>query len=198
MRVSVEKASNENKMSDGGRERASVGVGMWKSSQKWSVQRSAVRSIAWLDCLRMAPPCDTVIRETRYDEGDTTSSCHRIRHQHAWLQKVTNNADSQKYDAQRIENESSHAGSLDVFTENQFDSALTLRQRLCARARTSCSLRRWNSIAAGAKSTTAISTNRRCILIVGGAFHGGFRRSNETELSHRWRRRAWQTWGTVS
>ena len=42
-------ASNENKMSDGGRERASLGVEVWKSSQKWSAQRSAVRSIAWLD-----------------------------------------------------------------------------------------------------------------------------------------------------
>jgi hypothetical protein len=41
-------ASNENKMSDDGRERALLGVGVWKSSQKWSVQRSAVRSIAWL------------------------------------------------------------------------------------------------------------------------------------------------------
>src|SRR5205823_3976614 len=30
--------SNENKMSDGGRERAPIGVGVWKSSQKWSVQ----------------------------------------------------------------------------------------------------------------------------------------------------------------
>src|SRR5439155_10539988 len=39
---------NETKMSDGGRERASVGLKVWKSSQKWSVQRSAVRSIAWL------------------------------------------------------------------------------------------------------------------------------------------------------
>jgi hypothetical protein len=36
-------------MSDGGRERPSRGVEVWKSSQKWSVQRSAVRSIAWLD-----------------------------------------------------------------------------------------------------------------------------------------------------
>jgi hypothetical protein len=36
-------------MSDGGRERASLGVKVWKSSQMWSVQRSAVRSIAWLD-----------------------------------------------------------------------------------------------------------------------------------------------------
>src|SRR5436305_11881267 len=42
---------NENKMSDGGRGRASLGVRVWKSSQKWSVQRSAVRSIAWLDVL---------------------------------------------------------------------------------------------------------------------------------------------------
>jgi hypothetical protein len=37
---------NENKMSDGGRGRASLGVKVWKSSQKWSVERSAVRSIA--------------------------------------------------------------------------------------------------------------------------------------------------------
>jgi hypothetical protein len=43
------KSSNENKMSDGGRERPPVGVVVWKSSQKWGVQRSAVRSIAWLD-----------------------------------------------------------------------------------------------------------------------------------------------------
>src|SRR5215831_161560 len=40
--------SNENKMSDGGRDRASLGIKVWKSSQKWTVQRSAVRSIAWL------------------------------------------------------------------------------------------------------------------------------------------------------
>ena len=40
--------SNEKKMSDGGRGRASLGMGVWKSSQKWRVQRSAVRSIAWL------------------------------------------------------------------------------------------------------------------------------------------------------
>src|SRR5436309_9429275 len=35
-------------MSDDGRGRASLGVEVWKSSQKWSAQRSAVRSIAWL------------------------------------------------------------------------------------------------------------------------------------------------------
>src|SRR6266545_2361996 len=39
---------NETKMSDGGRGHASLGVKVWKSSQKWSVRRSAVRSIAWL------------------------------------------------------------------------------------------------------------------------------------------------------
>jgi hypothetical protein len=36
-------------MSDGGQDRASLGMGAWKSSQTWCVQRSAVRSIAWLD-----------------------------------------------------------------------------------------------------------------------------------------------------
>jgi hypothetical protein len=53
-------SSNENKMSDGGRGRASLGVKVWKSSQKWSVQRSAVRSIAWLghygeNCIKCGP-----------------------------------------------------------------------------------------------------------------------------------------------
>jgi hypothetical protein len=43
--------SNENKMSDGGRERASLGLKVRKLSQKWNVQRSAVRSIAWLDVI---------------------------------------------------------------------------------------------------------------------------------------------------
>jgi hypothetical protein len=38
-------------MSDGGRLRALLGVGVRKSSQKWSVERSAVRSIAWLDLI---------------------------------------------------------------------------------------------------------------------------------------------------
>jgi hypothetical protein len=44
-------SSNENKMSDGGRGRTSREVNVWKSSQMWSVQRSAVRSIAWLDLI---------------------------------------------------------------------------------------------------------------------------------------------------
>ena len=39
-------------MSDGGRERASLGVEVWTSFQKWSVRLSAVRSIAWLDLRR--------------------------------------------------------------------------------------------------------------------------------------------------
>src|SRR5205085_7875624 len=41
--------SNENKMSDGGQGRASLGLEIWESSQKLNAQRSAVRSIAWLD-----------------------------------------------------------------------------------------------------------------------------------------------------
>src|SRR6266480_414753 len=36
-------------MSDGGRDRASVGMKVWKSSQERSVRRSAVRSMGWLD-----------------------------------------------------------------------------------------------------------------------------------------------------
>jgi hypothetical protein len=39
-------------MSDGERDCAVLGVEVWKSSQKWSAQRSDVRSIAWLDALR--------------------------------------------------------------------------------------------------------------------------------------------------
>ena len=39
-------------MSDGGRERASLGVKVWKSSQNVDAKRSAVRSIAWLDLIR--------------------------------------------------------------------------------------------------------------------------------------------------
>jgi len=49
-------------MSDGGRERASIGVGVWKSSQKWSAQRSAVRSIAWLDLFVFMPKCRNNVR----------------------------------------------------------------------------------------------------------------------------------------
>jgi len=46
-------------MSDGGRNRASLGVGVWKASQKWSVQRSAVRSIAWLGVADSQTKCNT-------------------------------------------------------------------------------------------------------------------------------------------
>ena len=44
---------NDNKMSDGGRDRALLGVEVGKSSQKWNVQRSAVRSIVWLGLFRV-------------------------------------------------------------------------------------------------------------------------------------------------
>src|SRR5450755_3178989 len=57
-------------MSDGGRERALLGVEVWKSSQKSSVQRSAVRSIAWLDAGRSRR---TALTDERYQ---------RRNHQH--------------------------------------------------------------------------------------------------------------------
>src|ERR1051325_328631 len=63
---------NENKMSDGGRERASLGVGWWKSSQKWSAQRSAVRSIAWLGSFDL----EQVDRHVR-SKRKRRLSCHR-------------------------------------------------------------------------------------------------------------------------
>ena len=44
-RMFMELPSNENKMSGGERGRAPLEVFLLKSSQKWSVQRSAVRSI---------------------------------------------------------------------------------------------------------------------------------------------------------
>ena len=46
-------------MSDGGRERASLGMEVWKSSQKWSARRSAVRSIAWLGLADSQTKCNT-------------------------------------------------------------------------------------------------------------------------------------------
>jgi hypothetical protein len=49
-------ASNENKMSDGGRERGSRGVGVRKSSQNVDAERSAVRSSAWLGDWRAMLP----------------------------------------------------------------------------------------------------------------------------------------------
>src|SRR5438034_10742897 len=56
------KRPNENKMSDGGRGRASLGLKVWKSSQKWSVRRSAVRSIAWLGVTTLIGASDEKIR----------------------------------------------------------------------------------------------------------------------------------------
>ena len=58
--VGVYHRPNENKMSDGGWDRVSLGVEVWKSSQRLIAARSAsllakgfgVRSIAWLDGIR--------------------------------------------------------------------------------------------------------------------------------------------------
>jgi hypothetical protein len=47
-------------MSDSGPGRASLGVEMWKSSQDWSVQPSAVRSIAWLGLIGFMPKVQLV------------------------------------------------------------------------------------------------------------------------------------------
>ncbi len=58
-------------MSDGGRERASIGLKVWNSFQKWSVRRSAVRSIAWLDDLiTLERVCDNFQAAQRYEVGD--------------------------------------------------------------------------------------------------------------------------------
>src|SRR6476620_12175335 len=60
-------------MSDGGRERASIGVEVWKSSQKWSVQRTAVRSSAWLD----ARCCMSFTREYEtQSDAEEKQKCH--------------------------------------------------------------------------------------------------------------------------
>ncbi|MEY2507814.1 MAG: hypothetical protein QOH01_2143, partial [Verrucomicrobiota bacterium] len=61
--------SNENKMSDGGRGRASIGVKLWKSYQKWSAQRSGVRSIAWLDRIRCQRGVTAQKKETCLDDA---------------------------------------------------------------------------------------------------------------------------------
>jgi hypothetical protein len=76
-------SSNENKMSDGGRDRASLGVQVWKSSQKWSAQRSIVRSIAWLDLWRrtvkiMASPFGLPRTANRHERYPVCADCFRV------------------------------------------------------------------------------------------------------------------------
>src|ERR1700726_257411 len=63
--ICVATTSNEKEMSDGGRGRASLGVEVWKSSEKWRTQRSAVRSIAWLGLLSK----DIVYRNPNLSSG---------------------------------------------------------------------------------------------------------------------------------
>src|SRR5689334_21530569 len=63
--LAVTAPSNENKMSDGGRERSSLGVEVWKSSYERDAERSDVRSIAWFDVLllrslTMRPPLNVI------------------------------------------------------------------------------------------------------------------------------------------
>ena len=68
---------NATKMSDGGRDRAQLGVEVVKSSQKWSVQRSAVRSIAWLDLYRAVMSCAQAKTQI---EPTTTAKISPTRH----------------------------------------------------------------------------------------------------------------------
>ena len=78
--------SNENKMSDGGRERASLAVEVRKSSQKWSVRRSAVRSIAWLDeSCGTAAPVSQLMRFVRLEILCLNRLLGKIRNE--WLRK---------------------------------------------------------------------------------------------------------------
>ncbi len=60
-------------MSDGGRGRASLAVKVWKSSQKWSAQRSAVRSIVWLDV-----SSENHLRLIRDHRGESLLGCFAI------------------------------------------------------------------------------------------------------------------------
>ena len=61
-------------MSDSGRERAPFGLKVWKSSQKLIAERSAVRSIAWLD----------LTGDKQYSEDDHPKSQHQAeRSEHA-------------------------------------------------------------------------------------------------------------------
>jgi hypothetical protein len=55
-------------MSDGGRDRASLGIEVWKSFQNVDAERSAVRSIAWLGVWRGMSFKDGIGKTvTRYD-----------------------------------------------------------------------------------------------------------------------------------
>src|SRR5437773_10349302 len=64
-------------MSDDGRDRASIGVKVKKSSQEWSVPRSAVRSIAWLDLYRAVMSCAQAKTQI---EPTTTTKISPTRH----------------------------------------------------------------------------------------------------------------------
>src|ERR1043165_2646067 len=65
---------NENKMSDGGPERASLEVNVWKSFHNVDAQRSAVRSIAWLD-VSTVKRFGTVIANATKDLSAKLSFC---------------------------------------------------------------------------------------------------------------------------
>jgi hypothetical protein len=66
-------------MSDGGRGRASIGTEVWKSSQKRSVRRSAVRSITWLDLGRAIQFSDVLIFSVALDSDSETAESKKAR-----------------------------------------------------------------------------------------------------------------------
>lgn len=74
-------------MNDGGRERASLGVEVWESSQMWRVQRSVVRSIAWLGVgvessrrlEQSTPPAETTLADNREGKQDEKPEGERKR-----------------------------------------------------------------------------------------------------------------------
>jgi hypothetical protein len=71
-------------MSDAGRDRVSLGVGVWQSSHELSAQRSAVRSIAWLYlCISTSLPPDEQTRPKQDNpshagDDDTVTQGHRV------------------------------------------------------------------------------------------------------------------------
>ena len=85
-------------MSDGGRGRASLGVEVWKSSQKWRAQRSDVRSIAWLDVLGLFSTAQTESdgyanpSRSTMGEAPLTQSLLRRKLEH-WIPRTPNDLD---------------------------------------------------------------------------------------------------------
>ncbi len=179
-------------MSDGGRERASIGVEVWKSSQKWSVQRSAVRSIAWLDLFALASPTLTTPREMN-GNCEFQSAMNLVGvFQIALYSRSKNPAKDTNLGASRrgvvghyLQFEANglkvanavldtRKSATYVGRSNTSDWGFTLRVRYAA-----------DDVQQGLldEQPQIDGRKRRC-----GVGH----RSNENKISHRWRERAWR------